>query len=182
MVKNLPTKWETWLRSLGWEDPLEEEMATHSSILAWRIPWTEEPGGLQSMGSNRIGPNWATNTFFLLIVTLSIFSCVYWPSDIVLITQYLCKLLLGKMVLSMINWQDLAKISLFIFKWSIVDLQCCDSFWCTTKWFSYTHTHTYIYIHFSTFFSIMVYHRTLNIVPCYTCYTLGPCCLSILYI
>ena len=42
---------------LGWEDPLEEEMATHSRILAWKIPWTEEPGGLQSMGSNRIGPN-----------------------------------------------------------------------------------------------------------------------------
>ena len=41
---------ETWVRSLGWEDPLEEGMATHSSILAWRIPWTEEPGGLQSMG------------------------------------------------------------------------------------------------------------------------------------
>ena len=46
---------ETWVRSLGWEDPLEKGMATHSSILAWRIPWTEEPGGLQSMGSQRIG-------------------------------------------------------------------------------------------------------------------------------
>ena len=51
LVKNLPAMWETWVRSLGWEDPLEKEMATHSSILAWRIPWTEEPGGLQSMGS-----------------------------------------------------------------------------------------------------------------------------------
>ena len=50
-VKNPPAVWETWVRSLGWEDPLEEGMATHSSILAWRIPWTEEPGGLQSMGS-----------------------------------------------------------------------------------------------------------------------------------
>ena len=46
---------ETWVRSLGQEDPLEEGMATHSSILGWRIPWTEEPGGLQSMGSQRIG-------------------------------------------------------------------------------------------------------------------------------
>ena len=45
-VKRLPAMWETWVRSLGQEDPLEEEMATHSSILAWRIPWTEEPGGL----------------------------------------------------------------------------------------------------------------------------------------
>ena len=50
-VKNLPTVQETQIRSLDQEDPLEREMATHSSILAWRIPWTEEPGGLQSMGS-----------------------------------------------------------------------------------------------------------------------------------
>ena len=49
-VKNLPAMWETWVRSLGREDPLDKGMATHSSILAWRIPWTEEPGGLQSMG------------------------------------------------------------------------------------------------------------------------------------
>ena len=49
-VKKLPAMWETWVQSLGWGDPLEEGMATHSSILAWRIPWTEEPGGLQSMG------------------------------------------------------------------------------------------------------------------------------------
>ena len=49
-VKSLPTMQETWIQSLGHEDPLEEEMATHSSILAWRTPWTEEPGELQSMG------------------------------------------------------------------------------------------------------------------------------------
>ena len=55
LVKNLPVMWETWVQSLGWEDPLENEMAAHSSILAWRIPWTEEPGGLQSMGSQRVG-------------------------------------------------------------------------------------------------------------------------------
>ena len=48
-VKNLPTMQETWVRFLGWEDPLEEEMTTHSSILAWRIPWTEKPSRLQSM-------------------------------------------------------------------------------------------------------------------------------------
>ena len=54
-VKNLPAMWETWVRSLGWEDSLEEGMATHSSILAWRIPWTEKPGGLQSMESQRVG-------------------------------------------------------------------------------------------------------------------------------
>ena len=50
MVKRLPAMRETWVQSLGWEDPLEKEMATHSSILAWKIPWTKEPGGLQSMG------------------------------------------------------------------------------------------------------------------------------------
>ena len=55
MVKHLPTMWETWVQSLGQEDPLEKEMATHCSTLAWRIPWMEEPGGLKSMGSQRVG-------------------------------------------------------------------------------------------------------------------------------
>ena len=55
MVKRLPTTWETWVQSLGWEDLLEKEMATHSSILAWKIPWTEEPIRLQSMGLQRVG-------------------------------------------------------------------------------------------------------------------------------
>ena len=54
-LKCLLAMQETWLRSLGQEDALEKEMATHSSVLAWRIPWTEEPGGLQSMGSQRVG-------------------------------------------------------------------------------------------------------------------------------
>ena len=53
-LKRLPAMWETWIQSLGQEDPLEKEMATHSSILAWEIPGTEEPGGLQSMGSQRV--------------------------------------------------------------------------------------------------------------------------------
>ena len=57
MVKNLPAIQKTWVQSLGWEDPLEKRMATHSSILAWRIPWTEEPGKIQSMGSQRLGHN-----------------------------------------------------------------------------------------------------------------------------
>ena len=55
MVKSLPAMCEAQLQSLGWEDPLEKDMATHSSILAWRIPRTEEPGGLWSMGSQRVG-------------------------------------------------------------------------------------------------------------------------------
>ena len=57
MVKNLPAVQKIWVRSLGWEDPLEKEMATHSSILIWRIPQTEEPVGLQSMGLQRVGHN-----------------------------------------------------------------------------------------------------------------------------
>ena len=55
MVKKLPAMWETWVQSLGQEDPLEKGMAPHSSILAWRIPWTEESGRLQSMGSQKVG-------------------------------------------------------------------------------------------------------------------------------
>ena len=55
LVKNLPAIQETWVPSLDWEDPLDKGMATHSGVLAWRIPWTEEPGGLQSMGSQRAG-------------------------------------------------------------------------------------------------------------------------------
>ena len=62
LLKNLPAVQETWVRSLGWEDPLEKEMATQSSILAWKISWTEEPGGLQSMGSQRVGNDGVTNT------------------------------------------------------------------------------------------------------------------------
>ena len=56
-VKNLPAMKETWVQSLGQEDPLEKGMSTHSSILAWRIPWTEEPGGLQLLGSQKVGHN-----------------------------------------------------------------------------------------------------------------------------
>ena len=61
-VKSLPATWEPWVRSLGQEDPLEKGMATHSSILAWIIPWTEELGGLQSMRSQRVRRNSVTNT------------------------------------------------------------------------------------------------------------------------
>ena len=57
MVKNLSAMQETWIQSLGREDPLEKEMATHSRTIAWKIPWTEEPGRLQSMGSQRVGRN-----------------------------------------------------------------------------------------------------------------------------
>ena len=70
VVKCLLTMWETWVRSLGQEDPLEKGMTTHSSIHAWKIPWTKEPGGLQSMGSQRIGHNWVTSLHFRDICSL----------------------------------------------------------------------------------------------------------------
>ena len=76
MVKCLPEMWETWVQSLGQEDPLEKEMATHSSTLAWKIPWTEEPGRLQSMGSQRVGHDGATSLSFFLSTKSRNFSYV----------------------------------------------------------------------------------------------------------
>ena len=64
VVEHLPTMWETRVQSLGWGDPLEKGMATHSSIFAWKIPWMEEPGRLQSMGSQRVWHDWATSLYF----------------------------------------------------------------------------------------------------------------------
>ena len=64
VVKNLPAMWETRVQSLGQEDPLEKGKATHSSILIWRIPWTEKPGKLQSSGFQRVRQEWVTNFFF----------------------------------------------------------------------------------------------------------------------
>ena len=63
LVKNLPAVQETRVQSVGWEDALEEEISTHSSTLAWKISWTEEPGGLQSVESQRLRHDWATNTY-----------------------------------------------------------------------------------------------------------------------
>ena len=72
MVKNLPVIQETGIRSLGWEYPLEKGMATDSSILAWEIPWTQESGRLQSMGSQRVWHNWAINTLSSLMTKSSL--------------------------------------------------------------------------------------------------------------
>ena len=74
MVKNLPAVWETQVQSLGWEDPLEKEVAIHFSILAWKFPWTEEPSQPQSMWSHRVGHDWTTHTFFTF--TLSCLSII----------------------------------------------------------------------------------------------------------
>jgi len=70
MVKGLSTTWETWVPSLSWEDPLEKETAIHCSTIAWKTPWTEEPGRLQSMGSQRVGHDWATSLYFPLTMVL----------------------------------------------------------------------------------------------------------------
>ena len=72
-VKSLLAVQETRVRSLGWEDPMEKEMATHSSILAWKIPWMEEFGRLQSMGSQRVRHDWATSLFTLMTTDIQLF-------------------------------------------------------------------------------------------------------------
>ena len=80
--KNLPAIWETWVWSLGWEDPLEKGKATHYSIFAWRIPWTEEPGRLQSLVSKRVRHNSVTNTFTFIDRVYLLWRGVYtntWP-------------------------------------------------------------------------------------------------------
>ena len=73
-VKCLPAMWGTQVLSLGWEDHLEKEMATHSSTLAWKIPWTEEPGRLQSMGLQRVGHDCMTSLFTLINLSGALFS------------------------------------------------------------------------------------------------------------
>ena len=82
-VKHLPTIWETWLWALGQEDPLEKEMAPHSSILAWKILWMEEPGRLQSTESQRVEHDWATELFFLItqIHVAGLFTIFYVQND-----------------------------------------------------------------------------------------------------
>ena len=76
IVKRLPALWKTWVRSLGLENSLEKEMASHSSTLAWKIQLMEEPGRLQSMGSQRVGHNWATSLFFLSFFGLFLLLCL----------------------------------------------------------------------------------------------------------
>ena len=70
MVKRLHAMWENWVWSLGQEDPLEKEKATHSNTLAWKIPWMEEPGRLQSMESQRVGQDWTTSLHYWIIYTI----------------------------------------------------------------------------------------------------------------
>ena len=100
MVKNLPAMWETWVRSLGWEKSLEKGMATHPSILAWRTSWTEEPGGLQSIGSHRslfhlsslvaFTQTWQQFSFFRKVPTCDLLACnaLTWAPHISLLLSF----------------------------------------------------------------------------------------------
>ena len=100
-LKRLPAMQETWVRSLGWEDPLEKEMATHSSSLAWRIPLMEEPGGLQSTGSQRVGHDWVSDlTEKHLYAQLLIAACTaQW-----LLSQLLPICLPSPLIYSFLSW------------------------------------------------------------------------------
>ena len=110
MVKILPAMQDTWVQSLGWEDTLENEMATHSSILAWRIPWIEEPCRLPSTGSQRVRHDWITNTFS--------FHTLIWHHFWV--NYMLPILLMGRLVLvcQFSSVQSLSRVQLFVTPWT----------------------------------------------------------------
>ena len=80
-VKSLPAIWEIQVQFLGWVDPLEKEMAAHSNVFAWKIPWMEKPGRLQSMGSQRVGHDWASNTHMVCFTTEVDKKCVFWENN-----------------------------------------------------------------------------------------------------
>ena len=114
IIKNLPAVQETWVRFLGQEDPLDKGMAIHSSILSWRIPWTEEPGGLQFVGSQRVGHDWVTNTATQLL-------------------QKTMKLLFGCGIICILPRIIVLSRSMSILKLLIIDL-VMDSIWSGGKW------------------------------------------------
>ena len=88
MVKNPPVMREIWVWSLGWEDFLEDNMASHSSILAWKTPWTEEPGGLQSTGSQRVRRDWSDLSHSCIFITVVLFLSL--PNPMLYVTSF-CK-------------------------------------------------------------------------------------------
>ena len=114
IIKNLPAVQETWVRFLGQEDPLEKGMAIHSNILSWRIPRTEKPGGLQFVGSQRVGHDWVTNTATLLL-------------------QKTMKLLFGCGIICILPRTIVLSRSMSILKLLIIDL-VMDSIWSGGKW------------------------------------------------
>ena len=99
-LKRLPAMRETRVRFLGWEDPLEKEMGIHSSALAWKIPWTEEPDRLQSMGSQRVGHDWATSLSFFLQTVCMVCSWLNWPQAVFRF------LLVGSFMNHCLNWNE----------------------------------------------------------------------------
>ena len=151
--------WEIWVWSLGQEDPLEEDTAIQSSVLNWRIPWTEEPGGLQSVEPQRIRLDWVTDTLAFCSVPRTVMG---------------------------------------VFNWSTVDLQCCVSFWRTTKWFSDTCKYikytfyniscvcTFFFMSFPLWFIPMLilscqYDLLQHIKYILLCCTVGPCCFVVYF-
>ena len=129
---------ETWIQSLGWEDPLEKGMTTYSSILAWRIPWTEEPVGLQSLRSQRVRDSWATGTNYGLLHT--VWNC---PLLLFLIPTLLFRVSSFSVLISCKHIHvHLVSDFFFFFNWRIIALQCNVGFCHTLTWIS--HKYTYI--------------------------------------
>ena len=165
LVKNPPAMWETWVWSLGWEDPLEKRKATHSSILAWRIPRT-----IQSMRLQRVGHDWVTelnwtecdslgqreingNCWVRLSGKLIKWACRLSWHALCPVPFYLSAVCSATMMAEVgetlqkseemaKRFAEISTLNLFIFifpNWSIVDLQYCVNFCCTIKWLSYTY-------------------------------------------
>ena len=158
MVKHLPTIRETRVWSLDQEDPLEKEMATHSSTLSWKIPWTEEPGRLQSMGSKRVGHDWETSLFtFTMLTTVSIYEhrlCFH---------LFRSSLISFSTVFYFSEYKSYTPLDRFIPKYFTL-------FWCYYRW------HCFINFILDYLNAII----QLNFV-CYSC-KLQPCLLNLLII
>ena len=123
---------ETWGRSLGWEDPLEKGMATHSSKLAWRIPWTEEPCGLQSMGLQRIGHNWANK--YTTIKTQRQGLVLSSQPQRLLVIRLIYILLNYTSILFQINFKNTYDQEKLYIKWkSLSHVRLCDSMDCSPQ-------------------------------------------------
>ena len=115
---------ETWVQSLSWEDPLKKEMVTHSNILAWKIPWTEEPGRLQSMGSQRVRHDWWISLAIIQISHL-------FPSYAVM----------GPDAMILAFWMLRVFFNFYFFiSWRLITLQHCSGFCHTLKWISHGFT------------------------------------------
>ena len=162
MVKNLLAVQETLVWSLGREDPLEKGMAAHSSILAWKIPWTEEPGGLQSMGLQRGKHERASNTFIVCLQSVSISSVE--QSDSVTHTHTHTYKHMGAH-----SWTHLSDSHFYFYVHSLFTM--CVNFFCTAKWLRWVCVYIYSFsFSFPLWFVIGYWLQLL-------CYTVGPCYL-----